>query len=85
MSWNYRVFRHKYPGTVKEVLYELRETYYDKDGKICAWDASEEPSSATGESVEELIEVLELQLRDAKKCRDDILDFDMEPEGDWDY
>lgn len=40
MSWNHRVFkrihRHKYLHD-PETLYEIREVYYDKDGKISGW------------------------------------------------
>lgn len=40
MSWNHRVFkrihRHKYLHD-SETLYEIREVYYDKDGKINGW------------------------------------------------
>ena len=40
MSWNHRVLkrihRHKYLHD-SETLYEIREAYYDKDGKINGW------------------------------------------------
>ena len=43
MSWNHRVFkrihRHKYLHD-PETLYEIREVYYDKDGKINGWSAT---------------------------------------------
>jgi len=81
--WNYRVFRREYPGTIDvPVGYELHEVYYNSAGQIVAW--STEPEAGPAESVDELIEELEMRLRDAERCREDILNYDMEPEGDWD-
>lgn len=88
MSWNYRIFKHEYPGLIcdpiPQIMYELREVYYNDAGQVCGWTI-EKPSVGPSESIDELIEEIEMHLRDAKKCRDDVLDFDMEPEGDWDY
>lgn len=40
MSWNYRVFKriHKHPYLHDpETLYEIRETFYDENGKVNGW------------------------------------------------
>ena len=59
MSWNYRVFRRKYPQSttpiVKRDMYVLCETYYDEKGKPIMW--STEPEAGPCESVSELIEI----------------------------
>lgn len=51
--WNYRVTRERFPD---EDQYAIREVYYDGD-KIVGW--TREPSAPIGESVQELIEVLD--------------------------
>lgn len=62
MSWNYRIFkrihRNKYLHE-QETLYEIRETYYDKDGNINGWA---ETPDVIGDSVDELKGTLEKML-----------------------
>lgn len=62
MSWNYRIFkrihRNKYLHE-PETLYEIRETYYDKDGNINGWA---ETPDVIGDSVDELKGTLEKML-----------------------
>ena len=86
MSWNYRVFRRKYPQSttpiVKRDMYVLCETYYDEKGKPIMW--STEPEAGPCESVSELIEMLEIQLRGARKSAGDVLDYSAhQSELDW--
>ena len=83
MTWNYRIFKHEYPkGIHCTTYYELHETYYNDANQIVAW--STEPEAGPQETVEELLGEVRMMARDAWKCKDDILDFEMEPEGDWD-
>ena len=87
MSWNYRIFRREYPEFIgpfySGAFYELQEVYYNKAGQIVLWGCGEPEAGPCG-TVDELIEELRMKARDAWKSREDILDFDMEPEGDWD-
>ena len=75
MSWNYRIFKRKYDN---ETMYELHETFYDDEGKLDSW--SKEPEYGPYESVDELIDDLDLMLDDAKRyC---VLDYDKEENED---
>lgn len=73
MKWNYRIHERLYPCAVSDVSYELHETFYDDKGTPIMW--TEEPEAGPCESPDELIEMLEMMLSDAKKSRDDILDY----------
>ena len=73
MTWNYRIFKRNYDG---ETLYELHETFYDKDNKPDSW--TKEPEFGPYESACELIEELRVMLEDAKKYKNDVLDYDEE-------
>lgn len=69
--WNYRIYRHghkKGPST-----YALHETYYDKKGKPDGWTV--EPMTQHRDNVDELIEMLSVQLRDAVMSRKDVLKY----------
>jgi hypothetical protein len=67
MSWNYRIMRHKHPSGE---YYQIHEVFYEPMG----WSA--DPIEPFGSTPDELIECLEIMLSDAKKCKDDILDYD---------
>ena len=83
MSWNYRIFKREYPNDVHCTTYfELHEVYYNDAHQIVAW--STEPEAGPQESVEELLSEVRMMAKDAYKCRDDVLDYEMEAEGDWD-
>jgi len=71
-TWNYRILRHKHEKADDTVA--LHEVYYDEDGKAecCTID----PVTRHSDNVAELIEALEIMLSDAKKCRDDVIDYD---------
>ena len=63
MSWNYRVIKHRAPNG--EEYYGLHEVYYDQHGKIKLW--CERPEDA-GETLDELISSLRLQLEAAERA-----------------
>ena len=63
MTWNYRIMKRKCPETGED-YYCLNEVFYKKDGK--PWMYSER-DDIVGGSPEEIIEVLEMMLTDAKK------------------
>lgn len=63
MTWNYRIMERKCPET-DEIYYALNEVYYNDDGSIMAYS---ERDDIVGGSPEEVIEVLEMMLSDAKK------------------
>jgi hypothetical protein len=57
--WSYRMTRREFAG---ETEYGIREVYYEGD-KITGWTA--DIVGASGETAEELLEVLERMHRDA--------------------
>lgn len=61
------------------VSYGLHEVYYDKDGKPFAWTVD----SMVGhfETHKDLIKALSMMLKDARKCKCDILDYGMKATG----
>jgi len=63
MTWNYRIMKRKCPETV-EIYYALNEVYYNDDGSLMAYS---ERDDIVGGSPEEIVEVLEMMLTDAKK------------------
>lgn len=58
MSWDYRAVKHPV-----QKWYSVKEVYYT-DGKIDGW--AQDSMEAGGETVEELIQELELMLKDVK-------------------
>lgn len=56
MSWNYRVW-HTYYEPTEEDFFEVKETYYNSSGEICA--CTESASSPSGCTQEELKESLQ--------------------------
>jgi hypothetical protein len=63
MTWNYRIIKRKCPET-GEIYYALNEVFYKEKGALMAYS---ERDDIVGGSPEEIIEVLEMMLRDAKK------------------
>ena len=61
MSWKCRMFRKEISG--HDPVYMICEAFFDKAGM---WGWSEEPESMEAESTTELIEYLEMALRDIK-------------------
>lgn len=80
--WNYRIFKHKFPGH-EECEYALHETYYNAKGEPWGWHKNAD--SVTAESPEGLIEVLERMLKDVKRSLNDVIDYDSQAPGipDW--
>ena len=64
MIWNYRIMRRKCKET-GEMYYCLNEVFYQEDNKT-PWVYSER-DDIVGGSPEEIIEILEMMLTDAKK------------------
>jgi hypothetical protein len=63
MTWNYRIIKRKCPET-KEIYYALNEVFYEEKGKLMAYS---ERDDIVGGSPEEIVEILEMMLVDAKK------------------
>jgi hypothetical protein len=63
MTWNYRIMKRKCKET-GEIYYALNEVYYSKEGYLKAYS---ERDDIVGGSPEEVVEVLEMMLADAKK------------------
>jgi len=63
MTWNYRIMKRKYPET-GEIYYALNEVFYKEKGKLMAYS---ERDDIVGGSPEEIVEILEMMLADAKK------------------
>ena len=63
MTWNYRIMKRKCPETGED-YYCLNEVFYKKDGKPMAYSEHDE---VVGHNPDEIIQVLEMMLKDAKK------------------
>lgn len=63
MTWNYRIIKKQILDTDEDYYY-LSEVFYQKNGSPMAYC---DETIATGESKEEVIEVLEMMLKDAKR------------------
>ena len=63
MTWNYRIIKRKCPET-GEIYYALNEVFYEEKGKLMAY--SERDDIVAG-SPDEIVEILEMMLIDAKK------------------
>jgi hypothetical protein len=74
MTWNYRIIKRICPET-KEITYALNEVFYSKTGKIMA---SSERDEIISDTPEEIIEVLEMMLSDAKQNRPILTEKDFE-------
>ncbi len=63
MTWNYRIVK-TYNKECKLYEYMLTEVFYHSNGSVMAYSAD---NNIYGESPEEIIEYLEMMLKDAKK------------------
>ncbi len=63
MNWNYRIVK-TYNKECKLYEYMLTEVFYHSNGSVMAYSAD---NNIYGESREEIIEYLEMMLKDAKK------------------
>jgi hypothetical protein len=69
MTWNFRIMKTDKGGWIS---YSIHEVYYDENKNVLGYT---DALTGSNISVEELISDLERQLEDAKKCKDNILDF----------
>jgi hypothetical protein len=63
MTWNYRIIKST-EDELGEKYHFLAEVFYNEDGSLMGFS---EGTQAVGESQEEVIEVLEMMLKDAKR------------------
>jgi len=66
MTWNYRIVKYKNPKHPEEA-YGLHEVYYDEFKQPRAMTQDPMENHLYGETPEEIIKVLEMMLKDAKK------------------
>lgn len=77
MNWNNRIFRHGFvhkDGSVS-YTYALHEAYYP-DGMTIPDGWTENAMCGHYETVDDLLDSLKQMLRDAKRCRNDVLDYE---------
>jgi|LWDU01.1.fsa_nt_gi hypothetical protein len=76
MTWNYRIVKRQGDNQDNHSeWFEVVETFYEEDGTVSGWtDTTTQPLRIVGDTVEELIEVYEMILKDLKKNKDDIID-----------
>ena len=65
MTWNYRIIKRVNKEN-NYTYYALNEVFYKETGEATAFS---EYDDVTGESPQEIIEVLKMMLKDAKKNR----------------
>jgi hypothetical protein len=69
MTWNYQIKKttYNFEGIIPSEydIYSLREVYYDDNGKATGY--TEDDITPKGDSHQELVEILERMLDDAKK------------------
>jgi len=65
MTWSYRIIKRASENE-PEYYYALNEVFYKKNGKPMAFSDAD---TIVGNSPEEIIELLEIMLADAKKDR----------------
>ena len=78
MTWNYRIIKRASENE-PEYYYALNEVFYEKNGKPMAFSDAD---VIVGSSPEEIIEVLEIMLTDAKKDRPILTEEDFKVKND---
>jgi hypothetical protein len=63
MTWNYRIIKRTCPET-GEIYYGLNEVFYKRTGELMAFSEKDE---VIGDDPKEIIKVLKMMLKDAKK------------------
>ena len=63
MTWNYRIIKRECPKT-GEIYYGLNEVFYREKGKLMAFSEKDE---VIGNDPDEIIQILKMMLKDAKK------------------
>ena len=65
MTWNYRIIKHQHKNPKDGYWYAVHEVYYDMPEKNShSW--TEEPIDIVGDTKKEVIEILEMMLKDVK-------------------
>ncbi len=75
MTWNYRIIKRASENE-PEYYYALNEVFYKKNGKPLAFGDAD---AIVGNSPEEIIEMLEIMLADAKKDKPILTEEDFKP------
>ena len=78
MTWNYRIIK-RMSKDEPECYYALNEVFYERNGTPMAYSDEDE---IIGNSPEEIIEVLEMMLADAKKDRPILTEEDFKVKND---
>ena len=78
MTWNYRIIKRASENE-PEYYYALNEVFYEKNEKPMAFSDAD---VIVGSSPEEIIEVLEIMLTDAKKDRPILTEEDFKVKND---
>lgn len=73
MSWNYRLVKHK--DRYGDDWFAVHEAYYE-DGEERPHSITKEPIDLGGESMEEVLDDLELIKKDILKYKDEILNYE---------
>ena len=68
--WNNRIFKHT---NERGTTYALHECYYDEEGMTQGW--TDAPECGHYDSPDELIAALEQMLNDARRWKEDVLDY----------
>ena len=75
MTWNYRIIKRASENE-PEYYYALNEVFYEKNGTLVAFSDAD---TIVVNSPEEIIEVLEIMLADAKKDKPILTEEDFKP------
>ena len=78
MTWNYRIIKRASENE-PEYYYALNEVFYEKNGKPMAFSDAD---VIIGNSPEEIIEVLKMMLKDAKKDQPILTEEDFKVKND---
>jgi len=79
--WNYRLW--KITGENEDWI-ELRETYYNSNGEICACVERASDMVFYSKDLDEISDVINRMHDDLKKCWADILDYETFKFAEWD-
>ena len=78
MTWNYRIIK-RVSKNEPECYYALNEVFYERNGNLMAFS---DEDAIVGNSPQEIIEVLEMMLVDAKKDRPILTEEDFKVKND---
>jgi hypothetical protein len=72
MTWNYRIIKRTCPET-GDIYYGLNEVFYKRTGELMAFSEKDE---VIGDDPKEIIKVLKMMLKDAKKDQPILTEYD---------